>query len=273
MTVAEPTTDYKGRYPFRLACPSFIYPAGYVDNVRRLAGAVDEIELLLLESSPDSLPAIQEIRELAVIGNDRGLTFNIHLPTDIDIGGLKPQAGSTAVDALLRVIDLTGPLEPVSCTLHIPCTGIRGNTGGISSWQDRVRKNLERLLNEGGITARSIAIETLDYPLEYLDPVIRELDFSICLDTGHLMVRDMDCLDVFRTWAERIIIVHTHGVEKGRDHLALNRLTGYQTRQIAHILSTFRESLSLEVFSPAALSASLDYLDRIWQDLSQFSNA
>ena len=273
MTIPELTNKHKGCYPFRLACPSFIYPAGYVDNVRRLAGCVDEIELLLLESLPGSLPGRQEINELAVIGNDCGLTFNIHLPTDIDIGAVNPESGRTAVDALLRVIDLARPLAPVSATLHIPGTDVSGHTPKMNDWRERVMKNLSRLLEKSGIPPRSVAIETLDYPIADLDPVIRNLDLSVCLDTGHLMVRNEDCRNVFRTWAERIVIVHVHGVESGRDHLALSRLSKNQTGQIAHILSAFQQSLSLEVFSVEALAASLDYLDRIWQDPSQLKNA
>ncbi|MFW6236790.1 MAG: hypothetical protein ACOC3F_00200, partial [Desulfosudaceae bacterium] len=55
---------YKNRYPFALSCPSFIFPAGYSENVRRLGSCVDEIELLFFESRPDSLPSPVEIREL-----------------------------------------------------------------------------------------------------------------------------------------------------------------------------------------------------------------
>ena len=272
MMIPELTNTYKGRYPFRLACPSFIYPAGYVDNLRRLAGCVDEIELLLLESGTGSLPTRREINELAVIGDDSGLTFNLHLPTDIDIGAVVPESGDTAVDSLLRVLDLAAPLSPVSGTLHIPYTGVPGHTQAISDWQERVGRNLRRLLKESGVSPGFIAIETLDYPIAVLDPVIRDLELSVCLDTGHLMVRNEDCLNIFQTWAGRIIIVHAHGVENGRDHLPLNRLSGSQTGQIAHILSAFRHSLSLEVFSLTALSASLDYLDRIWRDLRQLND-
>ena len=42
----------KNVFPFALACPSFVYPAGYVDNIRHLAPFVDEIQLLFFESRP-----------------------------------------------------------------------------------------------------------------------------------------------------------------------------------------------------------------------------
>jgi hypothetical protein len=48
--------SYKKRYPFRIGTTSFIYPAGYTENVARLGPHVDEIEILMFESHPDSRP-------------------------------------------------------------------------------------------------------------------------------------------------------------------------------------------------------------------------
>lgn len=269
---AELPTHHKGRYPFRLACPSFIYPAGYVDNVRRLGGCVDEIELLLLESAPECLPRRFEINELSILAQDYEMAFNIHLPTDVAPGSDKPGADDIAVDSLLRAIDLSRPLKPLSYTLHVPFPESSDNAENLTAWQHRVRESLKRLLDESGLPADLIAIETLDYPLHYLDTVIRELGFGICLDTGHLMVRGEDCRQFYQTCQQRVIIIHIHGVDNGRDHLALDRLSEARTREISHILRGFRRSVSLEVFSFDKLSASLDYLDRIWQNLSQLTD-
>jgi hypothetical protein len=74
----------KNGSPFPCACPSFVYPAGYVDNVRHLAPHVDEIELLFFESRfADSLPSRALIRELAQLARSGDITYNVHLPTDI----------------------------------------------------------------------------------------------------------------------------------------------------------------------------------------------
>jgi len=54
--------SYKGLYPFKIGTTSFIYPAGYAQNVKMLGPYVDEIELLLFEGAPDSLPSTQEIK-------------------------------------------------------------------------------------------------------------------------------------------------------------------------------------------------------------------
>lgn len=264
---------YKRHYPFRLACPSFIYPAGYVDNVRKLCGIVDEIELLLLESAPADLPRADDIRELSSLAADNHLTFNVHLPTDIPLAAGQAGAADPAVEAVLRAVDLSRPLAPVSYTLHVPLTESPAHGGGAPpGWQARVRKSLERLLTASGLPAEAIAVETLDYPLDYLAPVIREMGLSVCLDTGHLMVREESCRACFKTWQDRIVIIHTHGVAQGRDHLPLDRLSAAQSLEIADILTGFRQSVSLEVFSLTALAASLIYLDTLWHHSSQLKN-
>ena len=48
--------SYKGIFPFKIGTTSFIYPDGYVQNVKMLAPYLDEIELILFESAPGSLP-------------------------------------------------------------------------------------------------------------------------------------------------------------------------------------------------------------------------
>jgi sugar phosphate isomerase/epimerase len=266
-------TAYKGYYPFRLACPSFIYPAGYADNVRRLCACVDEIELLLLESPPEGLPRRSEINELASLAAAGDIVFNVHLPTDVSPGDARTNVRTAAVDSLLRVIDLARPLAPISWTLHVPFTASPLDAAaGLSGWQDRVRESLERLLAASGLPAGTIALETLHYPFEYLEAVLEKTGCAICLDTGHLMLREESCRDFYRTCQERVMIMHIHGVAQGKDHLALNRLPEARAREIGCILHGFRRSVSLEVFSLGDLAASLICLDRIWHNFPKSDN-
>jgi sugar phosphate isomerase/epimerase len=271
---ADLPTAYKRRYPFRLACPSFIYPAGYADNVRGLCACVDEIELLLLESNPECLPRPFEISELAALAAAGNIVFNIHLPTDVSPGDSRRTIRTAAVDSLLRVIDLARPLAPTSWTLHLPFSASSGDRDDApAGWQDRVRGSLDRLLAASGLAAEVLALETLDYPFSYLDPVLQAMGCSVCLDTGHLMVRGESCREFYASYQERIILLHVHGVDGARDHLALSRLSENQAGELGGILSRFRSSVSLEVFSPADLSDSLICLDRIWRKYSQSDNA
>jgi hypothetical protein len=76
--------SFKGRFPFRLSVPSFIYPAGYSENTARLGCFVDEIELLLFESRPESLPSLSEVGRLVSLGSQMEITYNVHLPIDME---------------------------------------------------------------------------------------------------------------------------------------------------------------------------------------------
>ncbi len=256
--------SWKKNYPFRLCCPSFIYPAGYVENVRKLADHVDEIELLLLESAPGSLPTQAEISELKQLATEKKITHNIHLPTDVSPGAGNAAERSRAVDALIRAIDRSAVLSPTSYTLHLPYTGSDFTRPADPDWLDHIETSAEKLLSQTGLPPETVALETLDYPPSFLDRILERFDFGLCLDTGHLMVHGHDCRAVFDRYKHRLPIIHTHGVDKGQDHLALDRLNPEQTAAIRSMLSEFRGTVSLEVFSLEKLTVSLDYLHKIW---------
>ncbi|MCK5203629.1 MAG: hypothetical protein KAR15_07150, partial [Desulfobacterales bacterium] len=98
--------SYKGIFPFKLGTTSFIYPDHYIPNVKMLGPYLDEIELLLFESLPgDALPSKAIIAELSHLAREYGLTYNIHLPTDVSISDEKPEKQQHAVNTVLSVID------------------------------------------------------------------------------------------------------------------------------------------------------------------------
>jgi hypothetical protein len=75
------------RYPFLLGTTSYIIPDDVVPNVRMLAPLVDDIELLLFESSgPYALPSVSTIQELIDIAAQESVGYTVHLPTDLKVG-------------------------------------------------------------------------------------------------------------------------------------------------------------------------------------------
>ena len=74
--------SYKKKYPFSLSVPSFIYPAGYEDNVKMLGPFVDEVELLFMSGEKEEyLPDNSLIERLQVLSRIYDIKYNIHLPT------------------------------------------------------------------------------------------------------------------------------------------------------------------------------------------------
>ena len=263
------TKSYKDCFPFKIGTTSFIYPDLYVPNVKMLGPFVDEIELLLFESTPvASLFSKPVIRDLKQLSRDLGVSYNIHLPTDISISDPSLAGQDQAVETLVRIIEQVAPLTPASHTLHVPYPNEICSDDHLRSWQDIVYRNLAKIVRFG-VPADKIALETLDYPLEKLAQIIEELELSICLDAGHLMLHGYDIARFFHKYGAKISIMHLHGVKNNRDHLALDLLPADAMQLILEILQTFTASLSLEVFSFKHLETSLQYFEKCWCSINQ----
>ena len=259
------TKSYKGRFPFKIATTSFIYPDHYIPNVKMLGPYMDEIELLLFESQGvDALPPKTIISELERLAEEFDFSYNVHLPTDISISDRNPARQQHAVDTIIRVMGLVRPLDASALILHVPYNEKTKDKPVVKSWRDRVYQNLAQIKSAAG-KQEIIAIETLDYPLDLLEDIIVDLDLSICLDLGHLMVYDYDVLEVFNKYASMTPVLHLHGVENRCDHTTLERLSVKLFETVLQVLNKFTGVVSLEVFSFENLDSSLKYLENHWK--------
>jgi len=257
--------SYKGKFPFKICTTSFIYPDHYIPNVKMLGPYLDEIELLLFESTGrDALPSRSVIAELGRLAGEFDLSYNVHLPTDISISDLNLDRQRDAVETMVRVIELVQPLCPSALILHVPYIDESLKDDSSKRWQDRVNKNIEKILAVVE-NRKIIAIETLEYPLELLETIIVDLDLSICLDLGHLMVYGYDVKEVFNKYALKTSVLHLHGVEHNRDHTTLSRLSPELIETVLGVLIRFTGVVSLEVFSYDNLISSLQFLENRWE--------
>jgi sugar phosphate isomerase/epimerase len=257
--------SYKDVYPFKIGTTSFIYPAGYTQNVTMLAPYVDEIELLLFESAPDSLPSIHEIKKLLSLSKEFDLTYNVHLPIDISLSDPDPSIRHSAIQTFKKVLDLTASLSPSTYTLHLSYDENGAETDRIKKWQDRLYHSLGQFIATG-VTPEIISIETLTYPMEWVEHILNHFNLSVCMDLGHLMVYGFDMETVFNRYCHRTSIIHLHGVENHKDHLPLNRLSKERSRIVRGILKRFNGVVSLEVFSYPHLKDSLPFLEKLWNN-------
>jgi adenosylcobalamin phosphodiesterase len=257
--------SYKGLYPFRICAPSFIYPASWAENVQLLAPYLDEIELLFFESQfPDSFPSSSEIDALQRLSEDHAVTYNIHLPTDISIGTADRVQQENAIDALKKAFELAAPLNSTTYTLHLPFEEASPDKSSIEAWQGRINLQLEKILSFG-IPPEKISIETLDYPFEWVADIVADLNLKICMDMGHLMVHGRNISDLYQKDKYQIDIIHLHGVQNQKDHLALSTITIPQNKAVLEILSTFNQTVSIEVFNYEDLTTSLNWLVSVFR--------
>jgi len=255
--------SYKGIYPFKLGTTSFIYQDSYVPNVKMLGPYIDEVELLLFESKTGSLPKKKEIDELSLLSKEFDLTYNIHLPTDISFGHKDPSMRQHAVETILHVFDLTSPLSPSTCTLHLSYDEVSREKENVKKWQELTCETIKQLINFG-VKAEEISIETLDYPFKWVEEIILDFKFTVCMDIGHLIVCGAGIKAFFDSYCDNISIIHLHGVENGRDHLSLDRLPKERAGEIIEILKKYSKVVSIEVFSYDDLMTSLKFFEKCW---------
>jgi sugar phosphate isomerase/epimerase len=223
---------------------------------------MDEIELLLFESrGTDALPSRAVITELCRLAGEFDLSYNVHLPTDISISDRDPARQQYAVETMIRVSELVRPLEASALILHVPFGENSFDESIVANWRDRVYQNLSKITS--AVEAQDIiAIETLDYPVDLLEDIIVDLNLAICLDLGHLMVYGYDLLEVFNKYRFKASVLHLHGVENDRDHMALDRLSEKLASSVLQVLKRFTGVVSLEVFSFEDLNFSLKFLEK-----------
>lgn len=263
--------SYKGVYPFTLSTTSFIYPDDYIPNVKMLGSYFDEIELLLFESKDiESLFPKSVIDELNRLSKDLDIGFNIHLPTDISIGSGDLRLQFDAIESYKKAIDRMLPLAPSLFFLHVPYEEDDDKDSTVDKWRERIRTNLQQLLC-GSVDAPLVSIETLNYPLAFIDDIATELNLSLCMDVGHLILYGYDITEIYRRYASRISSIHLHGVENKHDHLGVDHLPPRCMSPVMEILKHFQGILSLEVFSYHHLVPSLQTLENWWNNSNKFS--
>jgi len=254
--------SWKKRYPFRTGTTSFIYPAGYTENVARLGPHVDEIEILMFESGAGSRPSEALVRDLASMGKEYAITYNIHLPTDLDLTHPDRFLRRKACRILQQFITSLMPLDPSVYVLHLPPPdGIRWDND-LPAWQTIAADTLREIL-QTGLPGRQLALENLFFNYAWLDPLIEAYDLSVCLDTGHLALQSGDLATFLGQYGSRIAIGHLHGLVDGQDHRALTGLPDGYKIPLVNWLKGFTGSVSLEVFALEPLLESLACLDRM----------
>lgn len=258
--------SYKGLFPFRLGTTSYIYPAPILPNVLRLAPFLDEIELVLFESSgEDNLPDQEQIDHLKALSIDRRIHFNIHLPIDIYLGDQRREVRLEGIRIVKKFIERTIPLSPSLYTLHFSLKDEKNqDASDLALWKSHITESAGDIL-KCGIEPSRISIETLGYPYEWVEDIVKTFGFSICLDLGHLLLKGFDLKGYLDKYLAETSIIHLHGLRNGIDHLGIDKLNGETLDLIVSYLQCFQGILSIEVFAFDDLKNSLQVLEEKWR--------
>ena len=253
-------------FPFRLGTTSYIYPDHILPNVAKLAPFLDEIELVLFESEgQDNYPDEVELRDLMDFCLKGEVCFNVHFPIDIFLGDKDEGIRSRGISVIKKVIERTVCLKPSLYTLHFDLRDKNGQEEtNIEAWRKRILRSAEEM-NELGIEPERISIETLSYPFDWVEDIVRKFEFSVCLDIGHMLIYNLDIEGYLKKYLPQTSVFHFHGVKNGIDHLGIDRLDGKMVDLILSKLRSYTGILSIEVFSFGDLKKSLEVLEQRWK--------
>jgi len=252
-------------YPFRLGSTSYVYPDELVPNARKLAGIVDDIELVLFDTLDHSnLPDDATLRRLRDVARGAGLTYTVHLPMDLD--GPNPDAPdelSAALRKAIKVISDTRILNPWGYVMHLEGKRelAQGEGAHWARWRHERFVSLRKLIDICE-DPRLLCVENLErYPCEELFPILDMLPLSLCLDVGHLWLDGLDPISIYHRFRSRIRIIHLHGLGR-HDHASLGVMPREMVFQFLDELdrTCYDGVLTLEVFGTADFFGSRDVI-------------
>jgi len=252
--------------PFRLGTTSFIYPGGWLANVKRLAGRFSDIEILFFESDgPGVLPSVPERGSLAAWKARAGLTYSLHTPLDVSLASSDEQRRRASVASVQRAVEAAEPFRPDATIVHV-YLGEREHDdhvpADLQAWRRRAAGSLEEILRLG-VAPGDLCVEVLDYDFTLIDPVVADLGLSVALDVGHLLRERRDENAILCRNLHRTRIIQWHGVDpSGRDHRSLAHYPRDRARQLLDTLmhESYQGVLTLEVFRESDLDESVSVL-------------
>jgi len=271
----------------RLGTTSYILPSDILPNVRYLAPLVDDIELVLFESEgEDNLPTKSVIKELNDLAQQHSLTYTVHFPLDVYPGSTDKSVRQKTLATYLKILDLTEKLDPFGYILHLtPDQYGPAASKDIPAWLSCLDESLSRLLEKTSLDSRMFCCETLSYPFELVQPLVRKHNLAVTLDIGHVWMMGYDADKNCSSLLADTRVCHLHGVDaKAQDHQSLDK---GEPLLIERFLSSLVEQqkdgkdrvLTLEVFNQHDFLTSLSLLrqsrammgereeSKLWQQL------
>ncbi len=239
---------------------------------------------------PQSFSAAS-IEKLLALKDESGLSYTVHLP----LWSVEPSTPLEPVrrgsaQAVIDAVQACRPLEPEVYVLHA--------TGALAAefyqmrlpelaklfllrqFQNKARESLQMILSETGIPGRSLAIETIEFPLDLTLELADDLDLSICLDTGHVLVGfagPVNFFEALELCLPRLAEIHLHdgprpkegkGPNYGLDHQALGKGDLELGRLLDRLVeANFQGPVIFELTVPEAL-ASMEVIRSIRPDLA-----
>jgi len=192
---------------------------------------------------PGSINA-KAVEELVKIKKSEGISYTVHLPLwSVEPASPNEFIRKASVEVLSDAVKLCEPLQPEAYVVH--ATGAlaaefsRLEIGEIykdfiaSQMTGLTEQSIKELISSTNLKPKKLAVETVEFPFNYMKRLIDKYDVSVCCDTGHILAGypgNYTVMGFLEEFFDRIIDIHFHdgyridrekGVRIQRDHLPL----------------------------------------------------
>lgn len=249
----------KNIFPFRVGCPSFVYSADILPNVKLLAPLVDDVEIILFESdSRSKYPDKQVIEELRLIAKTHNITYTIHLPIDKNAGSSNHIEQQSLLGEIEYIINLVKPLNPYGYILHLQGIDFSSDKKAQNIWSRACYEFCKKLVLIPNINPKLICIENYNYPIKWHLEFVNHFGFSICLDVGHMWLYNQNWYEIIKNNISNTRVLHIHGVCDGKDHYSMKYSKIEDVEKMMMVLKNeFKGVCTVEVFNKGKLFESL----------------
>lgn len=242
---------------FRIGSTSSVYPGDILPNVRKLAGVVEDVELVLFEVDDygTNLPDPRATAELNALARANNLTFTVHLPLDLRFGD------AVSAGKARRAVDATRELNPFAYVMHLDGRALLDHPSQetMSWWQSEAGRALAQAVEWVGDPSR-VCVENVEaWDPAYFRDLVSGAHVSRCVDVGHFWLQGLDPVPHLLENLPVTRVVHLHGVGS-RDHQSLRRVPREQLQAVVDLLlhEDYRGVLTLEVFGVEDFYGSFD---------------
>lgn len=255
--------------PWRLGATSFVYPGSWAFNVQRLGLDFQDIEILFFEDGPSCFPSAAECEKLAQLKKAHDLRYCLHTPLCASLASSDPARRHAGIESVLRSMKAAAPFAPENTVLHVYLGDQEHDPlapKDLDAWRTRAWESLKTLRNHVE-NPQSLCVESIDYDIELLSPVLDDLKLSYALDIGHWVRDGRDTLGLLERLLPSTRLLQWHGTDPDdRDHRSLEHYPDALGVAVLQLLRKhcFSGTVTLEVFRPEDLTQSLDKL-RQWE--------
>ncbi len=247
----------KPNRPFKLGAPSYVLPSDYISNVVYLQDKVDDIQLLLFDSTADDpLFKDETFFTLHYLMNGSGFTFSAHMsamPASENDFEIKKNEFSKIIEKLLT-------LNVTRYTIHydLPVIDNDSQYPIVKKKYDALCINFITCLKEKFPTI-DLNLENVKTKLSALDDVVKACNITYCADIGHYLLQGFNLQDISER-LDSISVIHLHGLKETgngiKDHEAF---TG--NLEVFSILEKFTGVVTIENYHTESLKKSISYID------------